>query len=104
MFSHAGGYKILDFIEICEFNKNVWLDFSFTQNYFGMIGTKEELKAVTDIIRYAFKSTMKDRILFGSDYPYENQEDCIAFYRENVSEDIYMLNFETLLQRLQYSY
>ena len=102
LLSHAGGYKLLDFIEICEFNKNVWLDFSYTQNHFGMIGSKPELKAVTDIMRYAFGSTMKDRILFGSDYPYVNQEECFAFYKENVSEEIYMSNFEALVQELHY--
>lgn len=98
LFSHAGGYKILDFIEICEFNKNVWLDFSYTQNYFGMIGEKPELKIISESIRYAFKSTIKNRVLFGSDYPYMSQEECIEYYRKNVDKEIYMYNFERLMQ------
>lgn len=100
LFSHSGGYKVMDFIEICEFNNNVWLDFSFTQNYFGLIGEKAELRAVTDNIRYAFNSAIKSKILFGSDYPYEDQEECISFYERNMEEEIYTLNFESLLQRL----
>lgn len=49
LFSHAGGYKMLDFIEICEFNKNVWLDFNFTQNYFGIVGDRIEFKYMTEL-------------------------------------------------------
>lgn len=98
LYSHAGGYKVLDFVEMCEFNKNIWLDFSFTQNHFGMIGEKPELKAITETIKYSFESSIRNRVLFGSDYPYENQDECIEYYYENIDKEIYMHNFERLMQ------
>ena len=100
LFSHAGGYKILDFIKICEFNHNVWLDFSYSQNFFGLIGDKLELKAITDIMKYAFQSHLNDRIMFGSDFPGMNQKDCIDYYIANVKEEIYKENFLHFLNKV----
>lgn len=100
LFSHAGGYKILEFIEICEFCKNVWIDFSFTQNHFGLIGNNSELKAVTDIIKYSFSANVKRKILFGSDYPYVNQEECIEYYVKNVPKEIYSENYINFLYNI----
>lgn len=101
LLSHAGGYKILDFIEICEFNKNVWLDFSFTQNHFGIVGNRTEFKYIAELIKYAVQGPIKERVLFGSDYPYENQEECFEYYSKNVNKEIYTDNFENLLSRLR---
>lgn len=100
LFSHAGGYKVLDFVEICEFNKNVWLDFSYTQNYFGLMGEKKQLKTITETIKYAFKSSIKNKVLFGSDYPYVNQEECIDYYIKNVDKEIYMYNYEGFISKI----
>lgn len=89
LLSHAGGYKILDFIEICNFNKNVWLDFSLSHAYFGLLGEEKELKAVTDVMRYAFESRVKDKIVYGSDTPFESQNASIEWYKANVDTAIY---------------
>lgn len=101
LFSHAGGYEILEFIKICDFTKNVWLDFSFTQNYFGLFGEKAELKLITDCIRYAFVTDrISGRVLFGSDYPYESQKECIEYYIKNANKNIYLDNFQILIHKL----
>src|SRR5574344_1034014 len=42
IFAHAGGYLINDFLKICHFQKNVWLDFSATQNILGHLENKKE--------------------------------------------------------------
>jgi hypothetical protein len=89
LLSHAGGYKALEFVEICNFNKNVWLDFSLSHSYFGLVNNEAELHAVTDVMRYAFESRIKDKIMFGSDTPFENQQDAIAWYEQNVNTSIY---------------
>lgn len=89
LLSHAGGYKVLDFIEICNFNKNVWLDFSLSHAYFGLVGQEKELKAVTDVMKYAFESRVKDKIMYGSDTPFESQSVSIEWYMANVDAAIY---------------
>lgn len=100
LLSHAGGYSILEFIKMCNFNKNVWLDFSFSQNYFGLFGKETELKHVTELMRYAFKSSLNDHILFGSDFPFCDQEECIEYYYKNIPEKIYLDNFYNLIKHL----
>ena len=35
LLSHMGGYDILEFVKILDFNKNVYADFSMTHEYFG---------------------------------------------------------------------
>lgn len=89
LLSHAGGYKILEFIEICNFNKNAWIDFSFSHSYFGLVNEEVELRVVTEVMRYAFESRVKDKVMFGSDTPFENQEECIEWYIQNVNAAIY---------------
>lgn len=89
LLSHSGGYKVLDFIEICNFNKNVWLDFSLSHAYFGLTGEEKELTAVTDVMRYAFESRIRDRIMYGSDTPFESQSASIKWYKSNVDSAVY---------------
>ena len=85
IFPHAGGYLINDFIKICHFQKNVWLDFSLTHTTLGQFGNG--LQYITDGIKYVLKSPFKNRILMGSDYPFFSQDDVVKFYRDlNVIE------------------
>ena len=68
LFSHAGGFDIVEFLKIVMFQKNVWIDFSFTQHVFGWCGTNESFPVVTQSIDYAMKDPrIYKKILFGSD-------------------------------------
>ena len=80
VLAHAGGYLINDFIKICDFQKNVWLDFALTSDKFLSRSEKYELSYVRNAIIYALNSSFKERILFGSDYPFFSQVSCIRLY------------------------
>ena len=68
LFSHAGGFDIVEFLKIAMFQKNVWIDFSFTQHVFGWCGANVPLPVVTQSIDYAMKdSRIYKKLLFGSD-------------------------------------
>ncbi|MDD4019444.1 MAG: amidohydrolase family protein, partial [Kiritimatiellae bacterium] len=82
IFPHAGGYLINDFMKICHFQANIWMDFSFTHTNYGGI-SKNPLPLVEDCIGYALKSKFNDRLLLGSDYPFFAQEAVFDYYREH---------------------
>lgn len=68
LFSHAGGFDIVEFLKIVMFQKNVWIDFSFTQHVFGWCGAKEEFPLIAQHIEYSLKDErIYSRLLFGSD-------------------------------------
>ena len=68
LLSHAGGFDILQFIEIVMFQRNAWIDFSFTQHVFGWCGNNTMLPHVISNIDYALKNDkINCKILFGSD-------------------------------------
>lgn len=68
LFSHAGGFDIVDFLRITMFQKNVWIDFSFTQHVFGWCGKNVPMPLVVEHIEYAMKEKkLYDKLLFGSD-------------------------------------
>lgn len=68
LFSHAGGFDIVDFLKITMFQKNVWIDFSFTQHVFGWCGKNVPMPLVVEHMEYAMKEKkLYDRLLFGSD-------------------------------------
>lgn len=62
LLMHGGGHRLLDFVELARFNKNVLLDLSFTLMKFQ--GSSVDLD-----LTYALKNFNK-RICFGSDAPY----------------------------------
>lgn len=101
LFSHSGGYDILDFLKMCNFNKNIWLDFSMTQEYFGWCGTKPKLNIVIDCINYGLSSNNTiNKILFGSDNIFFSQQIALEKYTkvEN-SEKFLTKNFEILIEK-----
>lgn len=102
LFSHAGGYDIIEFIKICNFQKNVWLDFSMSQEYFGWCGNNQPLKQVCEAIDYALTSKLtNDKILFGSDNPFYSQECALNKYlKHKNSKKILKDNFEKLIERV----
>lgn len=81
IFAHSGGYLINDFIKICHFQPNVWIDFSATQNILGVIGKEKEcLPYIKQAMEYALNSPFKNRILLSSDHPFFDQEEIFKFY------------------------
>lgn len=78
---HMGGYDIVDFVKILDFNKNVFCDFSMTQEYFGWCGSRERFPVVADTIDYCLKNNkLNNRILFGSDEPDFSQKAALEKY------------------------
>jgi hypothetical protein len=83
ILAHMGGYDILQFVKILEFNRNVYADFSLTQEYFGWCGDKTPLTFVIDLINYCLnKDKLRARVLFGSDYPFYSQKKAITQYEK----------------------
>lgn len=75
---HMGGYDIVDFVKILDFNKNVFCDFSMTQEYFGWCGKRARYSVVADSIDYCLNHhKLSKKVMFGSDEPDFNQT--IAF-------------------------
>lgn len=99
IFAHSGGYLINDFIKICHFQPNVWIDFALTHTTLGKFGNKEYgLGYVNDAIHYALNSTFKKRVLLGSDYPFFNQEDVFAYYKNYI--ELLNNNFLSLFEKI----
>lgn len=96
---HMGGYDIIDFVKIIDFNKNVYCDFSMTQEYFGWCGTRAKLNVVTDAIDYCLSHPkLKQKVLFGSDAPDFSQSIALAKYSSlKYAEDFLVNNFKKLL-------
>lgn len=63
VWMHAGGHRVTEFIFAAKRNKNVYLDTSFTQNYFkfGVVPTE---------LAHGLFSTQGSNWIFGSDYPH----------------------------------
>lgn len=102
IFAHSGGYLINDFIKICHFQKNVWIDFALTHTTLGHLGDKEKgLPYIDQAIRYALSSPFADRVLMSSDYPFFNQEDAFDYYSKMGKADLLDKNFTTLLEKIR---
>lgn len=95
IFAHAGGYLINDFIKICHFQPNVWIDFALTHTTLGKLGDQDGLEYISDAIHYSLRSPFKNRVLLSSDYPFFNQEDVFEYYKKDI--ELLNSNFEYLL-------
>jgi hypothetical protein len=101
---HAGGYDILEFVKMCRFAPNVWLDFSVTQHEFGWVSGRRSPALVGDLIDHALaERRTAPRIMFGSDFPLLEQNDAVARLAESVPdpEPFLVANFERLLESLE---
>lgn len=96
VFAHAGGYLVNDFIKICHFQRNVYLDFSLTHTMLGKLGKEEGLFYINNAIHYSLNSDFANRILLGSDYPFYNQLDVVEYYKEYV--ELLNKNFLDLIE------
>lgn len=97
VFAHAGGYLIQDFIKICHFQPNVWIDFALTHTSFGGI-SKNPLAYVDDAIRYSLHAPFCSRVLMGSDTPFFSQADVVAYYEKLGTVELMNENFGRLLR------
>lgn len=102
LLPHMGGYDILEFLKIFDFNKNIYADFSMTQEYFGWCGERSRLDIVANAIDYCINSDkLSKRILFGSDEPFFSQEIAFKKYKDSLyANDILVNNFENLLSKV----
>ncbi len=96
ILAHAGGYLVNDFIKICHFQPNVWLDFALTHTTLGKYGGENGLPYVNEAIKYSLNGPFKDRILLSSDYPFFDQDKVFEYYNEYLVQ--LNNNFKSLLQ------
>ena len=96
---HAGGYLVNDFIKICHFQPNVWIDFTLTHTNFGGISCNP-LPYVDQAIAYALKASFHNRVLMGSDLPFFNQRDVVAYYERLGALEMLNKNFERVVEIL----
>lgn len=102
IFPHSGGYLINEFIKICHFQKNVWLDFALTQTTLGHLGNpKTELAYINEAIHYSLNSSFQNRILMSSDFPFFSQEDVVNFYIKKDKISLLNENFLNLLELIK---
>ncbi len=99
IFPHAGGYLINDFIKICHFQRNVWIDFTLTHTNFGGI-SQNPLPYVDQAIAYALKAPFRDRVLMGSDLPFFSQMDVVTYYERLGVLEMLNGNFQRLAEML----
>ena len=100
---HAGGYDIVEFVKMCRFATNVWLDFSVTQHEFGWVSGERCPAFVGDLIDHALhERRTAPRIMFGSDFPLLEQSDAVERLVASVDDPEPFLtgNFERLLDSL----
>lgn len=99
---HMGGYDIVDFMKILDFNKNVYCDFSMTQEYFGWCGNRARYAVVVDSIDYCIKNKrLSKKVMFGSDEPDFSQSLALEKYLQLPNaEDILINNYLNLINSL----
>lgn len=99
---HMGGYDIVDFVKILDFNKNVYCDFAMTQEYFGWCGTRKRYSIVADTIDYCLSHPkLSKKVMFGSDEPDFNQKIALEKYSQLPNaDDLLMNNYLNLINVL----
>lgn len=74
VLAHGGGLDAHAFIKIVMFEPNVWVDFSYTQSFFGFTDERPVNRLVCNTIRYCLDEPgIRQRCLFGSDNPFVSQ-------------------------------
>lgn len=99
---HMGGYDIANFVKILDFNKNVFCDFSMTQEFFGWCGERTRYPLMADAIDYCLTSKkLNKRVMFGSDEPDFSQAIALEKYMQLPNaDDILIKNYESLLNSI----
>lgn len=99
IFPHSGGYLINDFLKICHFQPNVWIDFALTHTTLGKLGNDDGLPYINQGIKYALGSAFKNRVLLSSDFPFFSQEDVFDYYKDYIP--MLNQNFENLFEKIK---
>lgn len=104
LFAHAGGMSIFEFRKILLFNRNVLVDFSLTQSYFGAFDS-EPRHRVSFVIETIFEmlaaEEINSRILFGSDAPdFDSRRLIESYIEKKIPTKIYRENFLRLSQEI----
>jgi hypothetical protein len=100
---HAGGYDILEFVKMCRFLKNVWIDFSATQHTFGWVNGQRSPGFVGELIDHSLRERrIAERVMYGSDNPEFLQEDAVERTLEEAPDPDAILrsNFERLIAKM----
>ena len=102
LLPHMGGYDIFEFLKIFDFNKNVFADFSMTQEYFGWCGDRVQLTPVVEAVNYCIMSDkLSKRVLFGTDEPFFSQSIALEKYLTTpFAADILRNNFINLINKI----
>lgn len=102
LLPHMGGYDIVNFVKILDFCKNVFCDFSMTQEYFGWCGNRPRYAIVAESIEYCIKHPkLSKKIMFGSDEPYFSQQVAVAKYEQLPNaKELLETNFLNLINSL----
>jgi predicted TIM-barrel fold metal-dependent hydrolase len=74
LWSHAGGYRVLEFMMMARRTSNVYLDSSFTQGYFFKGSVREDLNYATE--------SLPERFMFGTDTEMDNYVEVVASNKE----------------------
>lgn len=105
LFSHAGGFDMLQFLNIAMYQNNVWIDFSFVQNVFGFTSENQPLKQLVELMEYSFQEKrIYRKLLLGTDNM-RNEIDCseavLQVYSKFVSYDLVVKeNFHLLKTKI----
>ena len=70
---HSGGYRVIEFFLLAADKKNIWLDTSFSLPYY--LGSSIEKDYA-----FVYKKMRGRRIVFGTDFPYENSEKALKIH------------------------
>lgn len=69
LWSHAGGFRVIEFMMMARRTNNVYLDSSFTQDYFFKGSVRDDLNYATE--------SLPNRFMFGTDTEMENYVDVV---------------------------
>lgn len=99
---HMGGYDIVDFVKMLDFNKNVFCDFAMTQEYFGWCGNRARYAVVADSIDYCLSHhKLSKKVMFGSDEPDFSQNLALEKYKQLPNAgDLLINNYLNLINSL----
>ncbi|MBS5533058.1 amidohydrolase family protein [bacterium] len=106
IFAHSGGYLIQDFIKICHFQPNIYIDFALTHTMLACYGRRPEgLPYIDEAIVYSLHAPFRRRVLLSSDAPFFDQAGVVEYYRNLDALDLLNENFITsytqVMEKLQ---
>jgi predicted TIM-barrel fold metal-dependent hydrolase len=70
---HSGGLRIMESMLLAADKKNVWLDTSFSLPFYINSSLEQDYA-------FCYKKLDAKRIVYGSDYPYENSEEAVKIH------------------------